>query len=262
MAKNDLARAGSAHALQFIDPSDPKSARKARRQMATDPQKLDKRRKKYQDEGMELRAIIEHMQKIRVESIELNKALRELQKRADKLGTAVAGTKEYEEVHGALEKMHAQIADREALYQDCYNMASLRGLNLLFEGLALVTDMLSIQEREGTDRKTDETEYARYSITDLFDEFAEGIFTKMNRLTRMVNDLGISQNLWHKGKYIRVEGGQEVEEDDDRAAEPSEPVELENPVPAGVPEEDLKVAQLSREKVVQFARGEQANETK
>lgn len=259
MAKTDLARIDSAHAMQFVDPDDPKASRKARRAMATDPQKLDKRRKKYQDEGMELRAIIEHMQKIRVESLELNKALNELVKRMDKVDS-VKNTDEWRKLTEGTEKLRDQLRDKDALYQDCYNMASLRGLNLLFEGLALVTDMLSIQEPDGTDRKTDEPKYARYSLADIFDEFAGKIFQKQNKLIHMVNDLGVMQHFWHAGKYVRIEGGKEVEDDDED--DKQEPVELENPVPAGVPEEDLKVAQLSREKVVQLVRGEQANDPK
>jgi hypothetical protein len=240
MSKHDLARAGGGlMPFRPVDKDDPKTQRKARRETATDENSLDKRRLSYQHEGMELRSIIQTMQELRAESLKISEAIRELEHR-----------KSNEE---ALEKLRAQRQEKDDLYTDCYNMASLKGLTLLFEGQSLMIDMLSVEQYE-MNRETNKREYWRVSVADVSFDMIRGFDVMLNRvtrLTRMVNEVGMKSKFWHQGKFIPVKDGVEVDDDE----EPEEPTELENPVGAGVPDEDLKVSQMTRDKVVQLVRG-------
>jgi hypothetical protein len=256
MSKHALARAGGGlMPFRPVDKDDPKTQRKARREMATDEDSLDKRRLAYQHEGMELREIQRTMIELRAEGLELSKAIRELEKRNEKEPVD-------KKVMDALEDLRAQRREKEELYQDCYNMASLKGLTLLFEGQSLMIDMLSVEQYE-MNRDTNKREYWRVSVADIAFDSIRGLdvlISRMTRLTRMVNEVGTKQKFWNAGRFIPLKDGVEIDEEEDE--EPEGPVELENPAPAGVPAEDLKVSQMSRDKVIQMVRGGKAEDSK
>lgn len=256
MSKHALARAGgSLMPYRQVDKDDPKTQRKARRETSTDENSLDQRRLAYQHEGMELREIVKTMQELRAEGLKLGEAIREMGGRIKKCEN---GPGQPEKNLMALEALHAQRREKEELYQDCYNMASLKGLTLLFEGQSLMIDMLSVEQYE-MNRETNKREYWRVSVADIaFDSIKglESIDSRVSRLTRMINEVGMKQKIWHEGKYIPIRNGVEVDEDE----EPEEPTELNNPVGAGVPAEDLKVSQMSRDKVIQMVRGADTKE--
>jgi hypothetical protein len=254
MSKHSLARAGGGlMPYRPVDKDDPKTQRKARRETATDENSLDKRRLAYQHEGMELRAIQTTMMELRAESLKLSDAIRELEARNDKVTDSnhAAGVL-------AIEKLRQQRQEKDDLYTDCYNMASLKGLTLLFEGQSLMIDMLSVEQYE-MNRETDKREYWRVSVADVAFDMIRGfdlMLSRVTRLTRMVNEVGMKSKFWHQGQFLPLKDGVEVDDDEEgEEQEPEKPTELEKPVGAGVPEEDLKVSKMSRDKVIQMVRG-------
>ena len=196
----------------------------ARQGSKTDPENLEKRRLDFQQEYMLLCALIDRIQG-------LNKELhenREINARA------------------MLEQQIAAFS----------NMANLKGLAGLYEGFALLADMLSIRTLLREDRKpfklvlTESGEKIYIRIPILYDIGAdlEEVCDNTRRTSNILFKMAMKAGVVH-----------DKQTDIDPSVEAAPVAEvLAHAAPAGVPESDLKAAQAapSEEQVQKFVEGE------
>jgi hypothetical protein len=227
-----------------FDRSNPRIQKAARKEASTDEVSIDKRRVNFQHEGREIREVIKFMQSIKVKIREVAEKLRK--------ETLMATDRA---------KLEAEKHDLEELYADAFNISSLKSTVVLFEGLALIADMLSV-EQYVKDPETKKREYFRVTAADMLWDvmrYTEKTAVRTLRTAQMLDHVGITHQWWTKGHFMAVLDNKAVdeedEEEDEDGEEPAAEV-LDTPLAPGVPTDDLTDAKTHQEKVIKMIRGD------
>lgn len=130
-----------------------------------------------------------------------------------------------------------------------YTMVSLSGITGLFDGLGLLVDTNTV-EMIDENEKTGERIAYRISIADMLFELVELFQANhkiLNKQLRLMEEFAKKQGFAWKGRFTGE--GRAEEEQDDKQPES----QATEPIPAGVPEADLKAARaVTPEQVDEF----------
>lgn len=208
--------------LDMLKKDSPEFIKAARQGSSNKPENLEKRRIDFQQEYMILQALIAQIQVF-------NKELHETK-------DSNAG---------------AELEQKIAAYS---NLANLKGLAGLYEGFAMLADMLSIRTvaRDEDDKPilTEKGEKIIIRVPALYDigSYCEDLIERVDRGNHIAFKIALKQNAVHVAQRGVDPDAQAV----------SQPVALSEEAPAGVPEGDLKAAQETptEQQVKNFVTGE------
>lgn len=226
-----------AKSLLRYDRLDPKSNKAARAQSSNDEVTLDKRRLDYQHEGNELKVIIDTIQDLQRDAIKIGETLVEARKQPDASAQA-------EQIN----KLVAQKNQIEETQTALSNLANLRSLVVLHQGLALLVDCMTVEQYERDEEDRKKKTFMRVPISDLmFDcaQFMLQLDKRMKKQTTILNEMAIAQHAVQRGQFIPTHNGVEIDEEE-------EDDELEEPAPEGVPPPAPE--KLTKDKVIQMVR--------